>query len=114
VPSPSATPAGSLALDESSNGQSFQARPGQRVTVVLPGDGRQYHGYTTPVSSDTAVLRQDTTVACDAPSGYFCTAFAVVAAGSAQLTSTSDPACRQATPPCGAPSRQWQVRVTAA
>lgn len=113
APSPPAGAGGTINLTEPSSGQSFNVHAGQRFSVVLPGDGRQYHGYTTPLSSDGAVIRQDTGLACDASAGYFCTSFVVAGAGSAQLMSSSDPACRQVTPPCGAPSREWHVTVTA-
>jgi hypothetical protein len=120
VPAPSATPTstappfaappGTLVLTESSAGQSFQVASGQRVEVILPGDGQQYHGYTTPQSGDQAILRPDGS-ACGAPSGDFCTEFVATGQGQTQLTSTSTPACRQATPPCGAASRAWHVSM---
>lgn len=99
-------------LNEASSGQSFQVQPGARFTVVLPGDGSQYHGYSQPASSSASVLRRDTTSTCSAAPGYFCADFIAVGPGSADLTASSDPACRQATPPCGAPSKLWRVSVT--
>jgi hypothetical protein len=102
--------AATLALNESSGGQSFTVEPGQHVAVVLSGDGRRYQGWTAPTSGDTAVLRQSN-IACSAPAGYFCTDFVAVAAGTTQLTATKDPPCRQDTPPCGAPTQGWIVTI---
>ena len=112
-PTPAPPPPGTLVLTTSSNGQSFQVASGNKVWAVLPGDGQRYHGYTAPQSSDTAVLRADG-ASCSAPSGYFCTEFLAVSTGQAQLTATSDPACLQASPPCGAPSQFWRVNISAA
>jgi hypothetical protein len=35
-----------------------------------------------------------------------------VASGETTLTATGDPACRRATPPCGAPSMVFEVHIT--
>ena len=84
--------------------------PGQIVDVVLPGTGQQYQGYVTP-QSDSAAVQPDGTP-CGAPSGDFCSEFVGKSPGSARLTSTLDPACRQATPPCEVTSVVWWVDLT--
>lgn len=113
-PSPSPTltqaPPGTLVLTQSSAGGTYRVHAGQVIEVTLPGDGQPYHGYTTPRSSDTAVVRQ-AAAGCVAPSGQNCTRFDAAAAGEARLSSTWDAACRQATPPCEVASRVWQVLI---
>ena len=104
-------PPGTVELTASDNGKSLQITSGTKVWVVLQGNGQQYQGFTTPQSSDSSVLRADG-AACSAPSGYFCTEFLAVSAGHAQLSSTWDPACRQATPPCMAASQVWRVDLS--
>jgi hypothetical protein len=85
--------------------------PGQRVQVDLPGTGEQYHGFTTPQTDNSASVAPDG-VACSAPSGQFCTEFVGKQTGSAHLTATNDPACRQVTPPCEVATQQWRVTLT--
>lgn len=106
-------PGGTLVLTQSSAGQSFIVHPRQRLEVILPGTGQQYHGYTIPQSGDQNVVSPDG-AACGAPSGEFCTSYAGVGAGDTRLTSTSDPACRQASPPCEAASAVWWVDIKVA
>lgn len=104
-------PAGTLVLTQSQAGQSFLIAIGQLVQVMLPGTGQQYHGFTTPQSDDTAVVVPDGNP-CSAPSGDFCTEFIGKSSGDARLTSTSDPACRQAVPQCEVASQAWWVNLT--
>ena len=103
-------PPGDSVLTQSSAGQSYSITPGQLVQVVLPGTGQQFHGYTTP-QSDSAAVQLDGR-ACGAPSRDFCTEFVGKGGGSARLTSTLEPACRQATPPCEVASMVWWVDLT--
>lgn len=103
-------PPGTLVLTQTSAGQSYSIAPGQLVQVVLPGTGQQYHGYTTP-QSDSAAVQPDEK-ACGAPSGDFCTEYVGTSTGAARLTSTLDPACRQAVPPCEVASMVWWVDLT--
>ena len=100
-----------MVLTQSDAGKSFGIAPGQRVEVVLQGTGRQYQGWVVPESNDTAVVAPDG-VACGAPSNEFCTEFVGKSTGAARLTSTSDPACRQYTPPCEAASEVWWVNLS--
>ena len=104
-------PPGTLVLTQADAGRSYRIAPGQHVQVVLSGTGQQYHGFTTPQSDDTASVAPDG-VACSAPSGQFCTEFVGDRSGSAQLTSTDDPACRQVTPPCELATQEWRVTLT--
>lgn len=108
---PTSAPPGTLVLTASSAGQSFVITPGQRVQIVLSGTGQQYHGFTTPQSDAPTVVAPDG-VSCDAPSGEFCTEFVGESTGTARLTSTNDPACRQASPPCEVASQEWWVNLT--
>lgn len=103
-------PPGTLVLTQSSAGGSYDIAPGQVVQVVLPGTGQPYHGFSTPQPDNGAVSPDGKS--CSAPSGQFCTEFVGSAAGTARLTSTSEPACRQSTPPCEIASQVWWVSLT--
>ena len=106
-----AAPPGTLVLTQSDAGKSYAVAPGQRVQVILPGTGQQYHGWVVPQSSDTLVVAPDG-VTCGAPANEFCTEFVGKSTGAARLTSTSDPPCRQDSPPCEAASEVWWVNLT--
>ncbi|MHB8573148.1 MAG: hypothetical protein ACYDAY_09415 [Candidatus Dormibacteria bacterium] len=106
------TAAGVMTIDESDHFKTFHVAPGTVIDIVLPGDGQQYHGYSTPSSSDVRVLTPNgVTCSAAAQPGYFCTAFKAIANGDVQVTATNDPPCLQATPPCGAPSKLFRVEV---
>lgn len=100
-------PAGTLVLDRSAASRSYLVRTGQLVQVVLPGTGAPYRGFTVPRSDGAAV--QPDGRPCGARAGSFCTEFLARSTGGARLTSSSDPACRAATPPCLLPTILWTV-----
>lgn len=115
-PAPSTTttavvaPRGTLVLTQAEAGQTFSITVGQRVEVVLPGTGQPYQGFTAPQSDDPGAVAAEGT-ACPAPAGQFCTEFVGRGAGSARLVATSDPPCRQYSPPCEAASEVWWVNL---
>lgn len=101
---------GTLVLTQPSAGHSYRIGPGQVVQIVLPGTGQPYHGYVTP-QSDGAAVQLDGVV-CGAPSGDFCTEFVGERSGTARISSTLEPACRQAVPPCEIATMVWWVDLS--
>ena len=92
-------------VTEADNGKSYTLHRGDTLEVRLSGG--TYH-WSTPMSSNEAVLRR-TAVAAGTADGGAWASFVAQADGQADVTSTGDPPCRQSTPPCMAPSQLFQV-----
>ena len=105
---PRPTSTGSVRLTDNDSGRSVVVRLGDRITVVLGGNGQQWD---QPSARGDAVRR--TTAAGGYPTTLPARAtFLAVSAGSAQLTATTDAACLHAQPRCMIPQRDWSVQVT--
>jgi photosystem II stability/assembly factor-like uncharacterized protein len=86
-----------------SNGQTLQLQVGQRFLVHLGTD----YNWDVSVDNEAVVSRVINIAVVNGAQGVY----EAKAAGQATLTATGDPACRQAQPPCGQPSRVIEVKI---
>lgn len=108
VPTPtvSATaPSGDVTVGRDDNNRHIVLRRGQRLIVQLDG------GWTVPESSNEAIVRRD---GGKEEPDYSSThaEFTALAAGTADVSASSDAACFHTEPRCMMPSMLWQVHVT--
>ena len=104
TPSSKATVSGSTSLTEEDAGTTVTLKVGESVRVVLPAE------YHQPEAQGSAVER--TASSGGYPSASPATAtFVATAAGTAQISSTTDYACLHATPSCSLPQRLWSVQI---
>lgn len=97
-----------ITVTEADDGKSYTLHRGDTLDVGLAGG--TYH-WTPPMSSDENVLRRTGAASGTADGGTWAS-FSAQSAGHADVSSTGDPPCRQASPPCMVPSRLFQVHVT--
>ena len=88
------------------DGKTYTLRVGDGLVILLDGD--ESFRWSPLVISDTSVLYGESG---DAGGGDQSWKTVGRKAGRVTVSSTQDPACRNATPPCGAPSRSWQITV---
>ncbi len=88
-------------------GRTYRLTPGQQLQVELTGNGQ---GSWSGLSSSDAAVLAPTDVARrgDGSAGG---TFTAAAPGQATVTAVQSPACGQATPPCLAPARLFEVTV---
>ena len=100
---------GPAALTTADNGVTVRLRPGQQVTVTLPGRGHAY-GWHIPAVAGTAVRR------ISASGGYPTqqparAAFLAIHPGTATISASDDTACLHAQPSCALPQREWRATI---
>jgi hypothetical protein len=103
--------AGQVRLTQSDNGAIVVLRPGQRVVVVLGGQGPGSWDRPRATGSQPAVLRLISASGGYPASGPAIATFLAVRPGKAAITSTSDAACLHAVPACEIAQQLWQVTV---
>jgi hypothetical protein len=99
-----------VTVSEADNGRSYTMHPGDTLYVGLAGGTGFY--WSKPQSSDESVLQPTGPAYMPTANGGNAAAFLANADGHADVTSTGDPPCRQANPPCMAPSKSFVVYVT--
>lgn len=110
VPTPNATASAAeiVEVSEADSGRTIVLRRGDFLVVTLHGSAG--FPWTVPASNDSNVLPRvghttanggDTQVA----------KFVAERTGDATVSATQDPTCRDATPPCAAPSRAFEITV---
>ena len=112
LPSPTGSerPVRLVEVDENDAGKTITLYVGDMLIVTLHGsDGFLWK---PPESSDASVLLR-AGVTTETPNGERneVAKFRAESAGTAQVTSTQDPTCREANPPCMAPSRAYEITV---
>lgn len=93
-------------VGQADSGRTVRLRVGQVLVVGLSSDGSWL--WSAPQEGDPSVLHRDTSTV---NRGSASARFTAIAAGATDVTASGDPACRAATPPCGAPSQLWRVHV---
>jgi hypothetical protein len=88
------------------NGKTYEIRRGEGLVVLLDGD-ESFRWSPLEVSDESVLYGEDG----KAGGGDQEWKFIGMKAGRVTVSSTQDPACRESTPPCGAPSRSWQITV---
>jgi len=106
----SSEPNGEVTVTEADSGKAVHLRIGQRLRVVLGGQGMQWHRPATP---------EPTLRLADTSGGYpsaspAVAVFIAVRSGTAAVTSITDHPCLHASPPCKIAQRVWSIRVLVA
>lgn len=112
APRPTTTasaPAGdTLTVTADDNGKTFTLRNGQHLVVTLD-DGSSI--WSDPDTDNSAVLPR-TAVSANPSATRVTASFDAKSAGQARVTASKDLPCRNAQPPCMAPTQLWQITVT--
>ena len=88
------------------DGRTFTIAVNQGIAVFLDGD--ESFRWSELDISDTSVVHGESGQATGGDQEW---KFVGLKRGRVTITSTQDPACRDSTPPCDAPSRAWQITV---
>lgn len=102
---------GQVRLTQSDNGVTVVLRPGQRVVVVLGGQGPGWWDRPRVTGSEPAVLRLTSASGGYPQSGPALASFLAIRPGKAAITSMSDAACLHTVPACEIAQQVWQVQV---
>lgn len=103
---PAAATSAAVEVSDADDGRTLHATRGQQVHVKLSNGT-----YNPPQSDNSAVLARRTTSGGYPRSKPAEATFEAVAAGSAQLSATTDAACLHAQPRCLIAQRTWHVNV---
>jgi hypothetical protein len=101
---PPATPPPAPAVTLDDNGKTISLQVGQQFLLDL---GEEYT-WTVTVADPAIVSRVVNVTVIRGAQGLY----EAHQAGSTTLTAVGDPVCRQAQPPCAAPSIQFQIDIT--
>jgi hypothetical protein len=88
------------------DGKNYTIEVNEGIAVLLDGD--ESFRWSELVISDTSVVYGESGRATDGDQEW---KLVGLKPGRVTVSSTQDPACREATPPCGAPSRSWQITI---
>jgi hypothetical protein len=102
-------PAGdTVMVTEEDNGKTFTLRPGQHLVVTLDDSSSIW---SDPETDNAAVLSR-TAVSANPSATHVTASFDAKSAGQAHVSASKDLPCRNAQPPCMAPTQLWQITVT--
>lgn len=104
APSDDAGPPPYARVDDS--GKTYTIGKGEGLVVLLDGD--ESFPWSELVVGDKSVLYGESGQAGGGDQEW---KFIGMKAGRTTVSSTQDPACRESNPPCGAPSRYWEITV---
>ncbi len=96
-----------VAVTEDDNGKTFTLRKGQHLVVTLD-DGSSI--WSEPDTDNSAVLIR-TAVSANPSATHVTASFDANSPGQARVSASKDLPCRNAQPPCMAPTQLWQITV---
>ncbi len=99
-----------VSVTQDDNGKTFTLRPGQHLVVTLNESG---YIWSEPDTDNSAVLTR-TAVSANPSSDRVTASFDAKKSGQAHVSASKDLPCRNASPPCMAPTQLWQITVNVA
>lgn len=106
-PTPQPTPSGPLLITEEDSGETFEIDRDTTDAVLRLGGG--FYNWSQPELEGSSIELVQRQFVRDP--GYGEWEIRPVSSGTTMIRSSGDPKCREADPPCGAPSRPFEVRV---
>jgi len=96
-----------LLITDDDNGKTFEIRRSTSDAVLRLGGG--FYNWSQPELEGSSIELAQRQFVRDP--GYSEWEIRPVSAGTTVIRSSGDPKCREASPPCGAPSQLFEVRI---